>query len=63
METSELINTFLSPFFQWESVGELNKLQNIEDLVISYDENITLYFQEFAFARISNLKVRRKTSF
>ncbi|XP_037801679.1 tubulin-specific chaperone E-like [Penaeus monodon] len=50
-----------NPLEAWESVGELNKLLNIEDLVISYDENITLYFQEFAFARISNLKVLNRT--
>ncbi|XP_047473543.1 tubulin-specific chaperone E-like isoform X2 [Penaeus chinensis] len=50
-----------NPLEAWESVGELNKLQNIKDLVISYDENITLYFQEFAFARISNLKVLNRT--
>ena len=53
-------NFFLSFFFffyQWESVGNLNKLPVLENLVMSYDEKTDAYFQEFAFARISSLMV------
>lgn len=43
--------------FQWECVGQLNKLPVLEDLVITYDMKAFPYFQEFTFARIANLKV------
>lgn len=50
-----------NPLDTWECTGELNKLAKMEYLVISYDVKTSRYFQEFTFARISNLKVLNRT--
>ncbi|XP_042206334.1 tubulin-specific chaperone E-like [Homarus americanus] len=50
-----------NPLETWASIEELNKLPGLEELVISYDMKISPYFQEFTFARITNLKVLNRT--
>ncbi|XP_068212358.1 tubulin-specific chaperone E [Palaemon carinicauda] len=46
-----------NPLELWDSLGNLNKLPVLENLVMSYDEKSDIYFQEFAFARITSLMV------
>ncbi|XP_066955852.1 tubulin-specific chaperone E-like isoform X1 [Macrobrachium rosenbergii] len=46
-----------NPLELWDAVGNLNKLPVLENLVMSYDEKAHIYFQEFAFARITSLMV------
>lgn len=50
-----------NPLDTWECTGELNKLMKLEYLVISYNVKTSPYFQEFTFARISNLKVLNRS--
>ncbi|XP_071545975.1 tubulin-specific chaperone E [Panulirus ornatus] len=50
-----------NPLEIWECVGELNRLPVLEDLVITYDVKAFPYFQEFTFARITNLLVLNRT--
>lgn len=46
--------------FQWDSVGELDKLQSLEELVLGHEEisGRGNYALEFTFGRIRTLRVR-----
>lgn len=52
-------NLVFSFYLQWESVGELDKLQSLKELILNHEEVIGPgnYFMEYTFARIRSLKV------
>ncbi|XP_076045831.1 tubulin-binding cofactor E isoform X2 [Oratosquilla oratoria] len=50
-----------NPLDVWTSVGELNKLPSLEELIITHEGEKDLFFQEFTFARIFNLKTLNRT--
>lgn len=49
-----------NPIDLWQSLGELNKINQLEELVVSNDEK-DMHFLEFTFARILSLQILNRS--